>query len=95
MIFTQNESDSVHEINSTIFTLNESDSIHEINSTIFTQNESDPIHKVNSRIFIQSESEMTKIANTNQSHKSYRNTNQRMGIHKRVNISEVGSGAME
>jgi hypothetical protein len=40
--------------------------------------------------------EMTKITNSNQSHKSYiGNTNQRMGVHGPMNISEVGSGAME
>jgi hypothetical protein len=29
-----------------IFTPNESDPVHEINSTIFTQNESDPVHEI-------------------------------------------------
>jgi hypothetical protein len=39
--------------------------------------------------------EMTKITISNQSRKSKRNTNQRMGVHGPPNISEVGSGAME
>jgi hypothetical protein len=34
---------------------------------------------------------MTKITISNQ----YHNTNQRMGVHGPLNISEVGSGAME
>jgi hypothetical protein len=39
--------------------------------------------------------EMTKITISNQSYKSYRNTNQRMGEHRPLNMSEMGSGAME
>jgi hypothetical protein len=40
--------------------------------------------------------EMTKITNSIQSHISpIGNTNQRMGVHGPLNISEVGSGAME
>jgi hypothetical protein len=39
--------------------------------------------------------ERTKITNSNQSHKSYRKYNQRMGVHGPLNNSEVVSGAME
>jgi hypothetical protein len=39
--------------------------------------------------------EMTKITISNQSHKSYKKSNQRIGVHGPLNISEVGSGAME
>ena len=40
--------------------------------------------------------EMTKITNSNQSNLSaIGNTNQRMGAHGPLNISEVGSDAME
>jgi hypothetical protein len=40
--------------------------------------------------------EMTRMTNSIQYHKSYRKyTNQRMGVHGPLNISEVGSGAME
>jgi hypothetical protein len=46
--------------------------------------------------FLKSLYEMTKITISNQSHKCYiGNTNQRMGVHGPLNISEVRSGAME
>jgi hypothetical protein len=39
--------------------------------------------------------EMIKITNSDQSYKPIGNTYQRMGVHGPLNISEVGSGAME
>jgi hypothetical protein len=39
--------------------------------------------------------EKTKITNSNLSHKPIGNTDQKMGVYRLLNLSEVGSGPME